>query len=142
MRFDSRNAFRPSAYDSKVPISLDYRQYGSGTGLTHTDQRKSMHKEENNDTEKLYQIGVEGGKPAIGQRGAQPEWFYKGEKKCFHRINGNLGNGHILRSHNEELVIPKFTKDGGEEPEVFVCYIIDEQGIPCRVGFAAGENLG
>ena len=50
-----------------------------------------------------------------------------------------LGNGSIVRAHNDKLTIPSFTKDGGEEPEVFVCYVIDDNGVPCRVGFAIGN---
>ena len=66
----------------------------SGAGLTHlgsASQRAEMHaqKENKTDSEKMFEMGLEGGKPATG-RGVQPEWFYKGD-------------GQILRGPNEAL---------------------------------------
>ena len=58
----------------------------------------------------------------------QPEWFYK-------------GNGTILRAHNEPLETPNFAEDGGEEAEVAGLYIIDQAGIPRRLGFAIGNEF-
>jgi len=69
----------------------------------------------------MFEMGVKGGKPKVNERGASPEWFYK-------------GNGHILRGHNDLLDIPEFAEDGGEEPEILGCYIISS-GIPYRIGF-------
>ena len=105
----------------------------AGTGLTHlgsTSQRDSMHKNENvskTDSQKIFEMGLEGGKPESGVRGIQPEWFYK-------------GTGKILRGHNDFLDIPSFTEDGGEEPEIVGCYIIGDDGIPYRLGFTTANE--
>ena len=58
----------------------------SGTGLTHlgsASARDKMHQQAGDeatltDTMRIFKWGVEGGKPAAGQAGVQPEWFYKG----------------------------------------------------------------
>src|SRR4051794_1734295 len=59
----------------------------TGTGLTHkasAENRQSMHvgctepMSPVTDSMKMYRIGIEGGRPADGQTGAAPEWFYKG----------------------------------------------------------------
>jgi hypothetical protein len=63
--------------------------------------------------ENIY-YGIRRRETCIRVRGIQPEWFWK-------------GNGNILRGHNGYLDIPSFTEDGGEEPEIFGCYIIDEE---------------
>ncbi len=31
------------------------------------------------DTMKMFKLGLDGGKPATGETGVQPEWFYKGD---------------------------------------------------------------
>ena len=31
------------------------------------------------DSMKMFRMGLEGGKPAAGETGVQPEWFYKGD---------------------------------------------------------------
>jgi len=79
------------------------------------------------DSQKIFEMGLRGGKPELGVRGVQPEWFYK-------------GSGVILRGYNDFLDIPEFTEDGGEEPEIVGCYVIDDDGIPCRLGFAIGNE--
>ena len=108
----------------------------SGTGLTHLgsmEARDQMHTVTNageatkTDSQKMFEMGLKGGKPPPGGRGIQPEWFYK-------------GNGAILRGHNDFLDIPDFTEDGGEEPEIVGCYVIDDDGIPCRLGFTIGNE--
>ncbi len=116
----------------------------SGTGLTHlgsASQRNEMHKAPVHsktrkinhetrvltDSQKMFQMGVKGGKPVYGKRGGQPEWFYK-------------GTGTILKGQNDFLEIPPFSEDCGEEPEIAGCYIIDKFGIPCRLGFAIGNE--
>ncbi|MEA3407216.1 MAG: AraD1 family protein [Chloroflexota bacterium] len=104
-----------------------------GTGLTHTGsmtQRDAMHEDQNakqTDSEKMFSMGLEGGKPAPGERGIAPECFYK-------------GRGFIMRPHNGFLDIPSFAEDGGEEPEIVGCYIIGEDGTPYRLGFAIGDE--
>jgi hypothetical protein len=105
----------------------------SGTGLTHkasAKNRDAMHAAAQavTDSTRMYQSGVEGGKPAPGGIGVAPEWFYKG---C----------GTILRAHNEPLTVPEFAEDGGEEPEVAGVYLIDAEGAPRRVGFTAGNEF-
>jgi hypothetical protein len=107
----------------------------AGTGLTHkasAENRQKMNEKlasnEANDSIKMYQIGVEGGKPEIGKIGAQPEWFYK-------------GNGSVLKVHNEELIVPNYGNDGGEEPELAAVYINDKNGNPYRVGFVTGNEF-
>ena len=108
----------------------------SGTGLTHLgsmEARDQMHtitdtdEGTKTDSQKMFEMGLRGGKPAPGERGIQPEWFYK-------------GNGTVLRGHNDFLDIPDFSEDGGEEPEIVGCYVIDDDGIPCRLGFTIGNE--
>ena len=80
------------------------------------------------DSTRMYQSGVEGGRPAPGEAGVAPEWFYKG---C----------GTVLRAHNVPLIVPEFAQDGGEEPEVAGVYLIDAAGSPRRIGFTAGNEF-
>ncbi len=60
----------------------------SGTGLTHlgsASARDKMHQQNLSDdssvtdTMRIFQWGLQNGRPAQGQIGAQPEWFYKGD---------------------------------------------------------------
>jgi len=109
----------------------------SGTGLTHTgsmQSRDDMHTagdkdaaEPMRDSRKMFEMGLEGGRPERGRRGVAPEWFYK-------------GNGTNLRGHRQMLEVPDFARDGGEEPELVGCYVIDREGIPRRLGFALGNE--
>ena len=106
----------------------------SGTGLTHKNSalnRQVMHqsgKEKLTDSMKMYQWGLEGGRPQGSYIGTQPEWFYK-------------GTGAILKGHGDVLKIPAYANDGGEEPEVAGVYIVDENGIPYRIGFTTGNEF-
>lgn len=105
----------------------------TGTGLTHkksADNRQAMHANtmQISDSMKMYVWGIEGGRPAAGEIGFQPEWFYKG---C----------GTILRGHGEPLEVPGFAQDGGEEAEVAGAYLIDASGAPRRVGLAVGNEF-
>ena len=105
----------------------------SGTGLTHlasAQNRQAMHGkvEDLTDSMRMYRWGVEGGKPAPGENGVSPEWFYK-------------GNGSCLRGHNDPLDIPGFAEDGGEEPEIAGEYWIDDAGFPWRIGFTQGNEF-
>ena len=105
----------------------------SGTGLTHkasAANRQAMHGDEQSltDSMRMFQWGLEGGQPAAGKIGTQPEWFYK-------------GLGTIIRAHGEELEVPSFADDGGEEPEIAGCYVIDAYGSPRRVGFLQGNEF-
>jgi hypothetical protein len=107
----------------------------SGTGLTHlgsAEGRDKMHKAaaagNATDSMRMFLEGVEGGRPAPGTEGQQPEWFYK-------------GNGSILVDPDAPLVMPAFAKDGSEEPEVAGIYLIDAAGYPVRIGFALGNEF-
>lgn len=110
----------------------------TGTGLTHlgsASTRDSMHKkltgaEETTltDSMKMFRMGLEGGKPAAGEIGVQPEWFYK-------------GNGHFVRAPGALLRSPAFAGDSGEEPEVAGIYVIGGNGTPFRVGFALSNEF-
>jgi hypothetical protein len=80
------------------------------------------------DSMRMYEWGVEGGRPAEGQIGVPPEWFYK-------------GTGAILRGHGEPLNVPWFADDGGEEPEIAGAYVIDWSGQPRRVGFSIANEF-
>lgn len=107
----------------------------SGTGLTHkasADNRQQMHEAQDKsnltDSMKMYLWGVDGGHPAEGEIGTQPEWFYK-------------GNGSLLRAHGEPLLIPSYGNDGGEEPEIAGLYIVGPGGQPWRIGFATANEF-
>lgn len=106
----------------------------SGTGLTHkasAENRAAMHKKtgaEITDSMRMYQMGIEGGCPAPGAIGVQPEWFFK-------------GNRFILRAHGDRLSIPSYGWDGGEEPEVAGVYVIAPSGEPYRVGLTIGNEF-
>jgi hypothetical protein len=110
----------------------------TGTGLTHLGSaatRDSMHKklgaegeEQLTDSMKMFRMGLEGGKPAEGKPGVQPEWFYK-------------GNGTMAVAPGAPLVSPAFAADAGEEPEIAGIYIIGDDGQPFRVGFTLSNEF-
>ena len=108
----------------------------TGTGLTHlgsASARDAMHTklsgdETLTDSMKMFRMGLEGGRPAKGQVGAQPEWFYK-------------GNGHAAIAPGAALEAPGFAEDGGEEPEVAGIYLIGKDGTPHRIGWALGNEF-
>lgn len=108
----------------------------TGTGLTHlgsAEGRDKMHRDLQDatsltDSMKMFRIGLEGGKPAKGAIGAQPEWFYKGD-------------GSTVAAPGAPLVSPAFALDGGEEPEIVGLYVIAPDGTPHRIGFALGNEF-
>ncbi len=107
----------------------------SGTGLDHlgsAQARDSMHVKLNSDdltdSMKMFKLGLEGGKPAAGQIGVQPEWFYKGD-------------GSWLVAPGQALTLPPYALDGGEEPELVGLYVIGDGGEVLRVGFALGNEF-
>lgn len=113
----------------------DARTIVSGTGLTHlgsAEGRDKMHKAaaagQATDSMRMFLMGLEGGKPAADECGAQPEWFYKGD-------------GSIIVGDGEPLLQPGFADDGGEEPEIAGIYLIDGNGDPVRLGFALGNEF-
>src|SRR4029079_12245909 len=98
--------------DWKLLSPIDHpdpsRCFVTGTGLTHkgsAENRQSMHvatdghQQSASDSMKMFQIGMEGGRPAVGCIGAPPEWFYKGV-------------GTSIRAHNEPLSVPPHGLDG------------------------------
>ncbi|MEH3159504.1 MAG: GguC family protein [Sphingomonas taxi] len=107
----------------------------AGTGLTHLGSasgRDAMHKAaaegKQTDSMRLFLEGMEGGRPAAGQVGAQPEWFYKGD-------------GQGLVAPEAPLTSPAFAQDGGEEPELAGIYLIGEDGTPFRLGIALANEF-
>jgi len=107
----------------------------TGTGLTHkasAENRQAMHAADKpaavTDSMRMYQWGLEGGRPVPGAIGVPPEWFYKG---C----------GTILRAHGEPLDVPEFGQDGGEEAEVAGAYLVDDSGAPRRVGLVLANEF-
>lgn len=126
----------------RVPVDHPdiHRVLITGTGLTHTgsmESRDQMHSSDaeqstedegpKSDSRKIFEMGLAGGKPEAGARGVMPEWFYK-------------GNGFNLRAAGEQLEVPDYALDGGEEPEIVGCYAIDDDGRPVRLGFALGNE--
>ena len=113
----------------------------TGTGLTHlgsAEGRDKMHKaalagQQGNgapltDSMRMFLMGVEGGKPADGAVGVQPEWFYKGD-------------GAHLVGPGAPLTSPAFAEDGGEEPEIAGVYLIGPDGTPHRLGFCLANEF-
>jgi len=120
----------------------------SGTGLTHLGsarERQAMHLADRNnelaqaeaepkkkeiltDSMRMFQWGIEHGRPPEGQAGIAPEWFYKGDGSC-------------LRAPFEPLDIPSHAEDGGEEAELAGVYIIAADGSPFRIGMAQGNEF-
>ena len=109
----------------------------TGTGLTHLGSaatRDAMHREDGKvdtpetDSMRMFRMGVEGGRPADGAVGVQPEWFYK-------------GNGDIVAAPGAALNAPAFAQDGGEEPEIAGIYVIGPDGTPFRFGFALANEF-
>ena len=126
--------------EKRVLIPLDHDDpahvHVAGTGLTHlgsAEGRDKMHRALADmttltDSMKMFKLGLEGGKPAPGAIGVQPEWFYKGD-------------GSTLVPPGGDLVSPSFALDGGEEPEIVGLYVIDDDGQPVRLGFALGNEF-
>jgi hypothetical protein len=110
----------------------------TGTGLTHlgsASTRDAMHKSDQQaaeapltDSMKMFRMGLEGGRPAPGDIGVQPEWFYK-------------GNGYSVAAPGAPLPSPAFAEDAGEEPEIAGIYVIGHDGVPYRVGFALANEF-
>lgn len=108
----------------------------SGTGLTHlgsAEGRDQMHRaaaagDKLTDSMRMFLEGVEGGKPAPGAVGQQPEWFYKGD-------------GSQLADPEGDLAMPAFAQDGGEEPELAGIYLIGPDGTPWRLGFCLANEF-
>lgn len=107
----------------------------TGTGLTHlgsAEGRDKMHKAaasgDLTDSMRMFLMGVEGGKPAAGEVGVQPEWFYKGD-------------GDSIVPTGQAIPSPAFALDGGEEPEIAGIYLIGPDGTPHRLGFCLANEF-
>jgi hypothetical protein len=111
--FAAGNLLVPIDHDDSAHLLM------TGTGLTHlgsAEGRDKMHQAASSgsnltDSMRMFLEGLEGGKPAEGTEGQQPEWFYKGD-------------GQLLVGPGEALVMPAFAKDGGEEPELAGIYLL------------------
>lgn len=120
----------PIDHDDPAHLSM------TGTGLTHlgsAEGRAKMHAaaaaaDHQTDSMRMFLEGVEGGKPAAGAVGQQPEWFYKGD-------------GAALVGPGDALTMPAFAKDGGEEPELAGIYLIGADGTPHRIGLALANEF-
>jgi hypothetical protein len=114
------------------------RMLVSGTGLTHlgsAKDRQSMHLQTAHDASKpmtdsmrMFEWGMKDGRPAEGQIGIAPEWFYKGD-------------GGMLRAPFEPLPVPSHAEDGGEEAELAGVYIVSPDGMPIRIGICVGNEF-
>jgi hypothetical protein len=104
------------------------------TGLSHLGSaasRDAMHSklqaDDLTDSMKMFKLGLEGGKPAPGQIGVQPEWAYKGD-------------GSWLVHPEQPIELPGYADDGGEEGEIAALYVIGDDGTPLRLGFALANE--
>lgn len=109
--------------------------YLTGTGLTHLGSaqgRDKMHKaaagEQLTDSMRMFNMGLEGGKPIGNTNGVQPEWFYKGD-------------GSNLCATDTPIAAPSFALDGSEEPEIAGIYLIDANGAPHRLGYCLANEF-
>lgn len=108
----------------------------TGTGLTHLGSaagRDKMHakvegQQNLTDSMKMFNWGLENGKPREWQVGVQPEWFYKGD-------------GTTVVAPEGPLTMPPFALDGGEEPEVCGIYVIGPDNKSYRMGYAIGNEF-
>src|SRR5579871_237113 len=133
---DLRQALKERRVLSPIDHEDPAHMLVTGTGLTHlgsAEGRDAMHRDladpaKLTDSMRMFKMGYEAGKPKKGEKGAQPEWFYKGD-------------GSILAPPEGDLASPAFALDGGEEPEIVGVYVIDGRGAPVRVGFALGNEF-
>ncbi|MBI3453443.1 MAG: FAH family protein [Rhodospirillales bacterium] len=110
----------------------------TGTGITHlgsASARDNMHRKLSasdaaamSDSMKMFKLGLDGGKPAAGEIGAQPEWFYKGDGSC-------------VMPPGAPLTMPAFALTGGDEAELAGLYVVADDGTPWRVGFALANEF-
>lgn len=132
LAYDQGRLLNPIHHDDPAHLHI------TGTGLTHLGSaatRDAMHAKAAEQTEtamtdsmKMFRMGLDGGRPAPGQVGVQPEWFYK-------------GNGTMAVVPGAALVSPGFAGDAGEEPELAGIYVIAADGRPFRVGFALANEF-
>ena len=130
VEFEAGHLIAPIDHEDPAHIVM------TGTGLTHlgsAEGRDKMHREaaaveKQTDSMRMFLEGVEGGKPAAGEIGQQPEWFYKGD-------------GSQLVAPGAPLSMPAFAQDGGEEPELAGIYLIGPDGTPFRLGLCLANEF-
>lgn len=134
---DLQDAYAAGRFLSPITHPDGAHLHLTGTGLTHlgsASTRDAMHaavskvEEGATDTMKMFRMGLEGGKPKLGEKGVQPEWFYK-------------GNGAQAVPPGGDLVSPSFAEDGGEEPEMAGIYVVSDKGQAFRIGFAVANEF-
>ncbi len=106
-----------------------------GAGVTHRrsadarDAETSAHWGRKVDFyDKMYQAGVTGGRPAVGDTGAKPEIFYK-------------GNGHQVAAHASPLEATTLARRLAPEPEVVAYFMPDTDGAPRLIGYSGGNDF-
>ena len=137
---DATENYGATVADNRVLAPIDHPDPAhclvSGTGLSHlgsAQARDKMHAkltsgENLTDSMKMFKAGLDGGKPAAGKIGADPEWFWKGD-------------GSIVMPCGAALTSPSFALDGGEEAEVAGIYLIGDDSTPLRLGFALANEF-
>lgn len=139
---DLNKAYVENRFLPPITHPDDAHLHITGTGLTHLGSaatRDAMHKAAHEGTSKtleqgltdsmtMFRMGLDGGKPKPGEKGVQPEWFYK-------------GNGSQCVAPGAALTAPSFALDGGEEPEMAGIYVIAKDGTPFRLGFAVANEF-
>jgi hypothetical protein len=141
LKSDASADYREILDDARILAPLDHDDDAhclvSGTGLTHlgsASTRDKMHQKLDDeesamtDSMRIFKWGLDGGRPAPGKVGAQPEWFYKGD-------------GAIVVAPGAAFQVPEFAEDAGEEPELTGLYVISDDGRPYRLGFAIGNEF-
>ena len=135
-RVDVRTALEERRLIAPVSHADPAHMILSGTGLTHlgsAEGRDKMHRdatamETKTDSMRMFLDGVAGGKPGSGAVGQQPEWFFKGDGSC-------------LVGPEQDLAMPSFALDGGEEPELAGIYLIGPDGSPFRIGICLANEF-
>jgi hypothetical protein len=141
LKSDASADYREILDDARILAPLDHDDPAhclvSGTGLTHlgsASTRDKMHQKLEDedvamtDSMRVFKWGMDGGRPAPGKVGSQPEWFYKGD-------------GAIVVAPGAPFPVPEFAEDAGEEPELTGLYIVGDDGRPYRLGFAIGNEF-
>ena len=138
---DTRFSYDEVESEGRLLPPLDHPEsshtFVTGTGLTHlgsADARDKMHQGSEGeepvltDSMRVFNWGIDGGKPPSNKEGVQPEWFYKGDGMC-------------VVSPGQDYPMPDFSLDGGEEPEIAGLYVVGPDGPPFRVGYALGNEF-
>lgn len=137
---DYDNTINSGKIQSPITHPEPSKQILSGTGLTHLGSaapRNKMHSSnteettkvlQKTDTQKMFDLGVEGGRGTDDKPGVAPEWFYK-------------GTGEAVNAPFSTLTMPDFSLDGGEEAEIAGIYIVSNSGKIFRVGYTLGNEF-